>query len=219
MLSHLADRYRPHVESMVVIVHPDWRPAVAAAASTFVLPVRLVEQGVPTGMLDAVLIGLDAAQRASPDRFWITWCDQVGVLPDTLARLARADVERQAALVFPTVRPVNPYIHFDRDATGRIAAVRQRREGDAMPAVGEGDMGLFSLSLTAARLLVTEFAPVGEAGAGTGERNFLPFIPWLAARHPVDTIPATDPSEAIGINTPEELRAVEAFLHQRRLGC
>jgi hypothetical protein len=27
-----------------------------------------------------------------------------------------------------------------------------------------------------------EFAAEGQRGAGTGERNFLPFIPWLVRR-------------------------------------
>ena len=51
-------------------------------------------------------------------------------------------------------------------------------------------------------------------GAGAGERNFLPFIPWVAQRRPV-IIPSEDPEEAIGVNTPEELRAVEAYLQRR----
>ena len=46
----------------------------------------------------------------------------------------------------PTSRQQNPYIHFERDPDGRITAVRQRREGEAMPGVGESDIGLFSLS-------------------------------------------------------------------------
>ena len=53
-------------------------------------------------------------------------------------------------------------------------------------------------------------------GRGTGERNFLPFIPWLAGRKPVVTFPCTDPMEALGINTPEDLQQVEAWLRSRR---
>jgi hypothetical protein len=105
-----------------------------------------------------------------------------------------------------------PYIHFDRDRSGRIARVLQRREGDTMPARGESDMGLFALSRRAFVDLLPEYARAASPGAGTHERNFLPFIPWAAARAGVSTFPCENPMEAIGINTPEELAAVEAYL-------
>ena len=57
--------------------------------------------------------------------------------------------------------------------------------------------------------------PQTAAAAGTGERNFLPFIPWIAARAPVVTFPCTDEREAIGVNTPEELALVEEYLKER----
>jgi hypothetical protein len=117
-----------------------------------------------------------------------------------------------AALVFPTLEVERPYIHFDRDEGGRIVGVRQRREGDRMPDRGETDMGLFDLSRDAYQRDLAAFANEAPASSGTGERNFLPFIPWLAARSAVETIPGSEGIETIGINTPEELAAVEAHL-------
>ena len=87
-----------------------------------------------------------------------------------------------------------------------------------MPTRGESDMGLFSLSRGAYCTLLPQFAGETVSGRGTGERNFLPFVPWLAARAPVATIPCTDPREAIGINTPEDLQQVEAWLRERVAG-
>ena len=55
-----------------------------------------------------------------------------------------------------------------------------------------------------------------ERGRGTGERNFVPFVPWLAQRAEVVTFPCTDEREAVGINTPEELRMMEAWIGARR---
>src|SRR6266545_4141881 len=60
-----------------------------------------------------------------------------------------------------------------------------------------------------------DYARNVERGRGTGERNFLPFIPWLAQRARVATFPCTDPREAIGINTPEELRRMEEWMVTR----
>jgi bifunctional N-acetylglucosamine-1-phosphate-uridyltransferase/glucosamine-1-phosphate-acetyltransferase GlmU-like protein len=115
----------------------------------------------------------------------------------------------------PTVTKADPYIHLERDSSGRISRVLHRREGDTMPAIGESDMGLFALSAEACFHLLPQFAAEVETGTGTGERNFLPFIPWVAQRRPVITFPSEHPEEAIGVNTPEELRAVEAYLKRR----
>ena len=86
-----------------------------------------------------------------------------------------------------------------------------------MPAVGESDAGVFDLSFRAYRELLTEFARTGAVGAGTGERNFLPFVAWVAAREPVVTIPCTSLEETIGVNTREELGQVERYLAQRSI--
>ena len=139
------------------------------------------------------------------------------VLPATVERLAAAtDEQAPPSMVFPTVRRAHPYIHFVRDPGGRITRVLHRREGDAMPDEGESDMGLFAVSRAAFVRDLHEYASSVEPGRATGERNFLPFIPWLASRAPVVTFPCTDPMEAVGINTPEELEQVERWLRRRR---
>ena len=104
----------------------------------------VVQQPQPTGMLDAILIGIAALTDARPERVWVTWCDQVAVHPDTARRLAAT--EDDSDMTLPVVTRDTPYIHFDRDVQQRIVGVRQRREGDVMPESGESDMGLFSLS-------------------------------------------------------------------------
>ena len=76
-------------------------------------------------------------------------------------------------------------------------------------------MGLFSLSAEAARDRLRVFSAAAAASPGTGERNFLLFIPWLAATDVVRTFPACHPIEAVGINTPDDRARVEAFLASR----
>ena len=105
----------------------------------------VVEQPAPTGMLDAILLAVPAALETDADRAWIAWCDQVALLPETLAQLAtREQTDDPAAFIFPTVTRDEPYIHFERDTDGRISRVLQRREEDAMPPRGESDAGLFA---------------------------------------------------------------------------
>ena len=82
-----------------------------------------------------------------------------------------------------------------------------------MPEVGESDMGLFSLSPGAYFDLLPQFGREATQATSTRERNFLPFLPWLVARgHTVLTFPSMNELEAIGINTPDDRRRLEAYL-------
>jgi bifunctional UDP-N-acetylglucosamine pyrophosphorylase / glucosamine-1-phosphate N-acetyltransferase len=215
MLDHLADLYAPYVDYSVIVAHPSFADQVEAWADEAGY-CEVVLQPSPTGMLDAILLAAPAVMRLRPDSIWITWCDQVGVLPKTVRQLADvSSTEPPPALAFPTVNRRQPYIHFARDADGRITSVLHRREGDPMPDEGESDMGLFALSRAAFDHDLHRYASEVAPGKATGERNFLPFIPWLAGRHPIVTFPCTDPMEAVGINTPEELQQVEEWLRRR----
>jgi hypothetical protein len=169
-------------------------------------------------MLDAILAPLERVRGLAPRWVWITWCDQVAVLPATVAALQGLTGRVPAPdLVLPTCRQESPYIHFDRDESGRIVGLRQRREGDAMPGEGESDSGLFVLSFEAYTEMLPRFARTVTPGRQTGERNFLPFIAWLSARHPdaVRTVACLETIESIGINTPDELRRVGEHLARR----
>jgi CTP:molybdopterin cytidylyltransferase MocA len=213
MLDWLVTLYHPWVSGVAVVAHPSAREAIGSLLERCGLPSAVVVQGEPTGMLDAVVLGCQAAAQWSPERYWITWCDQIAVRPETIARLANH--EGDSAVALPVLARDEPYIHFDRDAGGRILAVRQRREGHDMPARGDSDMGLFSLSAHAALVSLPSFALSASADGSTGERNFLPFIPTAAAHGAVVTILATEDIEAVGVNTPEELARVEAYLKAR----
>jgi bifunctional UDP-N-acetylglucosamine pyrophosphorylase/glucosamine-1-phosphate N-acetyltransferase len=215
MLDHLLALHASTTGGAIVIVAPDALEQFVGFKSRHQSMIELVVQEQPTGMLDAILVARDAVSKVGPRRVSVTWCDQIAVADATVRRLASHSGAANAAdLVFPTLVVGRPYIHFDRDHERRIVGVRQRREGDHMPERGETDMGLFDLSLDAYVRALPAFSESAPAGAGTGERNFLPFIPWLAARRTVETISGTALVETIGINTPEELSAIEAYLER-----
>lgn len=212
MIDHILDRYRHVIDAAVVVVHPDSHAAVARHLETCAMPIAFAEQSAPTGMLDAILEARTAVLNFSPARVWITWCDQIGISADTATRLAAIDASSPGcAAILPVVTQPTPYIHFERDEDGRLMAVRQRREGDTMPGTGTSDSGLFSLSREAFEHLLPEYGRAAERGTATGERNFLPFLPWLAARTTVTTFEIAA-EEAQGINTPEDLAALESRL-------
>jgi bifunctional N-acetylglucosamine-1-phosphate-uridyltransferase/glucosamine-1-phosphate-acetyltransferase GlmU-like protein len=219
MLGHLIGLYQPWVDRVVVVVHPGVEERVrghVASLTDCAIHVDLAFQNEPTGMLDAILAGGRAVRGFTPDRIWITWCDQIGVHPATLARMAALEeADSSTALLLPTAAGPAPYVHLLRDATGRIVRILHEREGDVMPADGESEIGVFSLSARAYLRDLSDFARAAGIGTATRERNFLPFIPWLATRSGVSTFPCHDPTEAVGINTPEDLKLVEAYLARR----
>ena len=216
MIDYLFDRYREAVGRFVLVVHPSFEAAVKQHVEQIAhsLDVRFAIQPQPTGMLDAILLASAAASQKPADRVWITWCDQIGVHPDTIETLGRVSLDgSNTPLILPTSTQSSPYIHLDRDADGLITGIRQRREGDKMPQVGESDMGLFSLSTDAYFNLLPQFGLEAAQASETRERNFLPFIPWLVRRgYSVRTFPSVNELEAVGINTPEDRRRLEAYL-------
>ena len=218
MLDYLLDRYVPYVGCFVVVVHPSFRAKVEqhCAGRSRDTKVEFAVQEEPTGMLDAILIPLDQVRACEPQRIWITWCDQIAVGPETAAALAAQANEGDPALVLPTVRRSDPYIHIAREGSGRIVEILHRRDGDKMPATGESDVGLFNLSNRAYCEFLPEFARLIGKGSLTAERNFLPFIPWLQQRAEIRAFPAHDEIESVGVNDAADLRRVESYLHNAR---
>jgi dolichol-phosphate mannosyltransferase len=217
MIEWLVDLYRPYVSRIVLIVSPQGAEEARRRAAARELPMDVEVQKTPTGMLDAVLLAHDRVRQSAAARVWITWCDQVAIHPRTIARLSElSTIHVEAPIVMPVAFRKNPYIHLERDAQSRIVRVRHRREGDPMPEVGESDAGLFSFSRDAFLSRLPEYAVSLETGAGTGERNLLPFIPWISEFGDVVVFPCVEDIEAVGINTPEELKEVETQLARRR---
>lgn len=219
MIDYLLDLYRHSVGRVVLVLHPAFEQTVREHCEMVAshLDIAYARQPQPTGMLDAILLAVSAVRVCDPARIWVTWCDQIGVDPNTIVTLRRLSGEHaQAPVVFPTARQENPYIHLVRDSSGRITAIRQRREGDVMPVVGESDMGLFSLSPDAYFKWLPQFGAEATNAAATRERGFLPFVPWLEQRgQRAVTFPCTNEIEAIGVNTPEDRRRLEQYLLER----
>lgn len=211
MLDHLERLYRRAVDEAVVVAHPSFAGAVQARLDAFGVRARVVEQREPTGMLDAILLARPVVLAAQPDRVWITWCDQIAIRPETVQRLRELEErDPDADIIMPTSCSKDPYTHLAFDQYGRVSACLQRREGDTMPAQGESDAGLFSLSRRAFLEDLQWFAAEHDTGRATAERNFVPFV----VGRKVVTFPVT-PVEATGINTPDDLARVQAHLRPR----
>jgi len=213
MIDYLFDLYSPVVERFILVLHPSSEDAVRRHCAGFDLRIEYELQPSPTGMLDAILIPHERMRCLEPSQVWITWCDQIAVSPETVAKLREtADREGEAAVIAPTVVRNDPYIHFARNDRGEIVEILHRREGDHLPELGESDMGLFCLSWRAYMELLPDFAREAPRSNVTRERNFLPFISWLAGRAAVRSFPVHNEIESVGVNTADDLSRIERYL-------
>ncbi len=162
------------------------------------------EQTTPLGMGDAIF-GAEPYWNAF-DSILIVWGDQVNLSASTLKMVA-AQCSADKTMVLPLVECQTPYVQYDL-VDGVLTHVRQSREGDAMDPVGFSDVGVFALSVPGLLECWKQFVEESVVGAQTNELNFLPFLPFLSqhCKWNLRTVIVSDPVEALGINTPEDLQ-------------
>lgn len=213
VLEWLLDFLEPYCARLVFVLSPDGAAPVKRELDRLV-PGRydVVIQETPKGMGDAVELALPAIHTRNAA---IVWGDQVALRRSSVEACLRLHAGLpDTALTCPTVFRDEPYIHFERDGAGRISALHQGREGDAMPQRGESDTGFFCLRTADLRRLLAELRQMpGEAGRATGEFNFLPIIP-LAAHQGLEILTPRlmTIEETVGINSAQDAGAVEGFL-------
>jgi bifunctional UDP-N-acetylglucosamine pyrophosphorylase/glucosamine-1-phosphate N-acetyltransferase len=197
--SVLHARLAPLVDHIHLVLSPEGArefPALPPQVSSSIQP-------RPVGMGDAIFGARTAWETY--DAILIVWGDQVFVSADTLNRALMALALPGRQMVLPLTRMARPYVEYIFEGT-RLTKVLQSREGDETTPNGLSDVGTFLLG-------TQELAAVWEAylsqdlrGGHTGEINFLPFLPFLSARGwTVTPLEVADPTEARGINTPEDL--------------
>lgn len=193
-----------------VIVAPDAADLMARAIAAGPEPARcsIAIQPRPLGMGDAIFRG--ERLWADADAILVVWGDQVFVSAATLAAARAAHRGAARAVVIPVVPLAAPYVEYVFDR-GRLKSVRQSREGDRCAPGGLGDVGAFLLSVSGLREAWAGYAAAAAPGSATGEINFLPFLPWLAAHGwTVAPLAIDDPREARGVNTPADLEFFRA---------
>jgi len=213
ILDWLLDFLRPNCSELIFVLSPDGAGDVSSELDGR-LPGRykVVIQDTPTGMGDAVALALP---KVRTPHVAIVWGDQVALRRRSVEACLRLQQGPLAPdMTCPTVMRDRPYIHFERDAQGRIAALLQLREGDAMPARGESDTGFFCFRTPVLTRLLEELRSVPTNGRGTGEFNFLPVIPLAARQGIVITPRLMRVEETVGVNSPEDAGELEDFLRR-----
>ena len=211
ILAWLVDLLTPFCGRLIVVASREGAPMIAPHLPPHA---EVVVQPEPRGMADAIQAALPSLH--TPHAL-IVWGDQAALKPQSLAHCIRLHEHAAPLATVPTVTRSKPYIHFERDAAGRVTRVLQAREGDAMPEHGESDSGVFFFRSIALRRLLAELQRSGAGiGARTGEFNFLPVLP-LAARveGSLLTPPIMTEEESIGVNTPHDAEILAAVLRAR----
>lgn len=200
-------KLRAVVDHIHVVLSPSGLPQFEAMLANHAdrAAISTGVQETPTGMGDAVFCGVSVWQKA--DDLLVIWSDQVHVSARTLGDCLRAhSAGSKPRLTLPVVSMREPYVEYRFDDEGRLLQVLQSREGDQCVPGGYGDVGVFLLSTAGLPRLWDEYCAITPPGAATGERNFLPFLVYLSSQGwKVGRVIVSDPTEARGINTPEDL--------------
>jgi len=197
--SYLRARLEPLVEQVCVVLSPAGEECFPGGAAVAI-------QAEPTGMGDAIFCAQPCWEGYR--EILVVWGDQLGVSADTLRRTLAAHT---GGLTLPLTRVRRPYVQYDLDG-GRLVRVRESREGDTLDDEGWGDVGTFLLSTAGLAEAWGRFAGKGRL---TGERNFLPFLVFLAQEGwPTTTLDVPDPAEARGLNTPADLEYFRSVVEE-----
>lgn len=197
--SILHARLAPLVDHIHLVLSPEGVAAFPA------LPARVSRsiQSEPIGMGDAIFRGHDIWSKY--DAVLVVWGDQVFVSENTLRRAIAALGVTHHHAVLPVTRMAQPYVEYVFEGQ-RLTKVLQTREGDPTTPNGFSDVGTFLLGTDGLKAAWEDYLATAPRGAGTGEINFLPFLPFLSSKGwTITPVDVADETEARGINTKEDL--------------
>jgi len=160
----------------------------------------------PLGMGDAIFGA--SAHWKSFSQLLVIWGDQAGLSAETLGRaIARHADGAGPRCTLPVVEAERPYVQYMFRAR-TLVEIRQAREGAAVDPRGWSDAGVFLLETAGLEEAWLDYAAHAATGALTGEVNFLPFLVYLSRGlgWAFEAVPVSDPAEARGINTREDLK-------------
>ncbi len=159
------------------------------------------------GMADTIAHGIKSVKSKY---LVVMWGDQPAISRTTVSKMIKIMMEEKSICCMPIVSKKNPYISLNISPQGKIRGILQAREGSTMPDIGIGDCGMFSFQTNYLReFLKKQRVTFGEK---TGEWNFLPIIPVIDSHQDIDTFYVSNETEALGLNTFEDLIALEKFI-------
>jgi bifunctional UDP-N-acetylglucosamine pyrophosphorylase/glucosamine-1-phosphate N-acetyltransferase len=208
ILGRVLDLLRPYDPEPVVVVSPAGRAPVAAFLADSGRAAELVVQPSPSGMGDAVLRFDDAADADAAATVLLIWGDIPFVAPETVAETVAHHRATGAVITFPTRRVDDAYTRVERDAEGRVAALRETRETGLPVGPGERDIGLFVFDRARVFALLREDRPE-RIGRASGEHGFLYVVAAAAERGwRVEAPPIARERDLLSLNRLSDLAGV-----------
>jgi len=216
ILEWILGELEPLCRRLVFVVSPAGASPITLELERL-LPGRfeIVVQHEPLGMGHAVLVAREKARTPSS---LVVWGDQVGARRETIKLCLAAHTMRvNAAATLPTALHDHPYIHLERDGTGRLTRILQLREGDTLPDRGESDCGVFLFKTGSLFDTLAQMQSWPDAwGRHSKELNLLPIFPLLDQEPgSVCCVRIAEIEQSVGINTAEDIEAVKASLLAR----
>jgi bifunctional UDP-N-acetylglucosamine pyrophosphorylase/glucosamine-1-phosphate N-acetyltransferase len=221
MVLHVVDSLSALPLERVIVVVGRGADAVRSALAPQLpdsMPVEFIEQTVPRGTGDAVTVALTAAHFDDPDReddVIVLAGDQPLLLPETLAALARAQRDEDAAAAILTAELDDPtgLGRVVRDRDGHVARIVE--DADATPeelAINEINTSIYCFKRN---LLAPALRRITSSNA-QGEYYLTDAIEVLrGAGHRVVASVASVATEALGVNDHAQLASAEAVLRER----
>jgi CTP:molybdopterin cytidylyltransferase MocA len=214
LISYVLTAIMPSADHLVVVLRPgeEKRFEDALGRVGWSKPVTMAVQPTPTGSADAVAAGVHLAPHSVG--CVVVWADQVGLSSRTVARVVEELKGGTADLVLPLIDMANPYVWIELTRGGVIERVGRARDGDVPPDRGRADLGLFGVHPDAVlRCIDEEFAAERRDDR---ERDFVYVLPRLSRTRGVVIVPVDDESEAVAVNTTDDLAHAESVLGGRR---
>ena len=197
VIGHGAERVREVVTAAALADAPGW--------------IRFVVQEEQNGTGHAVLCALP--ELAATGQVAILSGDVPLLRAETLAHLAGAQATASSGLALATFRPTHPsgYGRVLRDAEGTVVAIQEERDATVQEkAIEECNAGIYCAE---AALLHRELPRLGAANA-QGE-IYLTDLVGVAARAGAVAGMEVGATEVAGVNTPDQLRELEALVAAR----
>ena len=218
ILHHLVGLFQKYCSRFIVVASPKGAQEIQKELESCCNPNNfgMVIQKDPKGMAHAVW---QARDIINTPHTVVVWGDQICLRDETISTtLAYHQSNSANVLTFPTVIKKDPYIHFQRDDSGRILKVLQKRENEISMRVGENDCGFFSFSTNSLfSVLKNGLKSPVFLGTQTNEVNLLQLFPQFEMGiNQVNTLRIAHEDETLGVNTVEEAQTAEFILRNRK---
>ena len=195
----------------VIIVSPEGKRPIEKTISQWAMQAEILVQEEPLGLGDAILCFRESEYFSDTKDVLVIWGDMISVQIETLKKLMRLFRENESVFAFPSKVQSPCYTYVTRHK-GRVISLIERQEfGDALPPMGESDVGIFMFDKEIVFNIMKD--PSSLIGKNTKEIGFLQIVSILSGLGWwVDAFPIADEIDSLSFNTPDDLKKAAEVL-------